>query len=62
MVPEGPWASRYHGDSRAAPGRWGSYNSTARVKEGRAHPRPRHSHSHQCREALLLAENKARVG
>lgn len=62
MVPEGPWASHYHGDRRAAPCRWGSESSTstARVKEGRAHPRPRNSHL--CREALQPAENRAGVG
>lgn len=41
VVPEVPWASGYHGDRQAAPGRWGSDSSKAGVKEGRASPRPR---------------------
>lgn len=45
MVPEGPWASHYHGDSQAAGGRWGSDRGPARVIRrmglAKTHPIPR---------------------
>lgn len=45
MVPGGPWASRYHGDSQAAGGRWGSDRGPARVIRrmglAKTHPIPR---------------------
>lgn len=45
MVPGGPWASCYHGDSQAAGGRWGSDRGPARVIRrmglAKTHPIPR---------------------
>ena len=44
MVPGGPWASRYHGDSQAAGGRWGSDSGPPGLRRmglSKTHPIPR---------------------